>query len=216
MHPGNFNPWHGGPRYFNHPPAVFMYGPRFRFFPRLFWFALGAGAFAYWSSRERNDRFIAAGGHNGEWRHWSNHHFRCHQRRDQLPQDQQRQQQYNAAAFPAQATQQPNFSPAAVPITATAPPVTPPAQPQAPINTPDGYPTEWPTERVREATKQASDTVAEMSENALDALMANLQSLKAKIAEAREAREKERLQFEQRTPQDKPNQRDASPPERFV
>ncbi|OCB86377.1 hypothetical protein A7U60_g6495 [Sanghuangporus baumii] len=215
MHPGNFNSWHGGPGYFNRPPAVFMYGARCRLFPRLFWFALGAGAFAFWSSRERNDRFIAAGGHNGEWRHWSNHRYGCHRRRDQLPQDHQ-QQQFNAAPFPAQATQQPNISPAVVPITAAAPPVTQPVQPQTPVNTPDGYSTEWSTARVREATEQASDTVAEMSENALDTLMANLRSLKAKIAEAREAREKERLRFEQHLPQDKPNQRDASPPGRLV
>ncbi|KAL5513233.1 hypothetical protein ACEPAH_3631 [Sanghuangporus vaninii] len=214
MHPGNFNHWYGGPRYFNHPPAVFMYGARCRLFPRIFWFALGAGAFAFWSSRERNNRFIAPGGHNEEWRHWSNHRYGCHRRRDQLPQDQQ--QQFNPAAFPAQVTKQPNISPAVVPITAAAPPVTQPVQPQAPVNTPDGDSTEWPTERVREATKQASDTVAEMSENALDALMANLQSLKVKIAEAREAREKERLRFVQQHPQDKPNQRDASPPGRLV
>lgn len=72
------NNFRGGFRGFHHyyPGAyAHVYRPRFRFFPRLFWFAMGAGAYAMW--RNHKERQLQGHGANGngdmrpgEWGCW--------------------------------------------------------------------------------------------------------------------------------------------------
>ncbi|KAM6495616.1 hypothetical protein JOM56_008322 [Amanita muscaria] len=50
--------------------------------------------------------------------------------------------------------------------------------------------------KLKDLTSRATDTIAEMSESTLDALLANLESLKAKIVEQRSQRDKQRKQFD--------------------
>ncbi|KAH8111026.1 hypothetical protein DFH11DRAFT_1729756 [Phellopilus nigrolimitatus] len=184
-------------------------GPRrFRFFPRLFWFGLGAGAFAMWvKHKEKNERMLqdgTGGAHSYAGR------LGCGSRHNH-----QRAQEWSAASphplAPSTTAEVPTSTPAQAPIPMPIIRGNEPAPPSTQAHT-----HEWRAESIREVGKHASDTVAEMSESALDSLMANIQALKAKIAETREEREKEKLYLDQRIPAENSGRQDRNDSRRLV
>ncbi|EJD07622.1 uncharacterized protein FOMMEDRAFT_164550 [Fomitiporia mediterranea MF3/22] len=208
MHPSGIPRWNMNYHY------AFVHGPRrFRFFPRLFWFALGAGAYAWWTRhREEGDRRITDV-HNGEWKNWSGNHFGCHRRREQLPPPPT--QNWNTPQPVSQGSQPVTTAPVAQAPAVVATTVSAQSPAPAYVSTePTAQSSEWHSERFREVGKQASDAMADMSEQALDSLMANIQALKSKLVQAREGREKERLYLEQHIAADAPERKDN--PERLV
>ncbi|KAI5124291.1 hypothetical protein M0805_005138 [Coniferiporia weirii] len=199
MRPDNFGRWHRDAHYFHHRPR------HFRCFPRIFWFALGAGAFAMWSQchRERKQHYVQEGadkrGHCG----WS----RPYQRQYESP-----ERDYVApGAFPAPT------SLTAAPAVSSSPTMVPastPAQATAPGES--TTPLAWHPEDVREVGKHVSNAMADMSESALDQLMTSIQALKSRISEAREMRERERLHHEQRIPAENSERQDKDTTRRLV
>lgn len=93
------------------------------------------------------------------------------------------------------------------------PPPPPSPTPSAPAYTPEknvssaAQNQEWPTDRIRDAGKQAGEAFADISESALDSLLANILALKNKVAESREHREPAYAPIEQRIPVDHEQQK---------
>jgi len=179
---------HGNPYHSRYSRFAFRRGPP-RLFVRLFWFGLGAGAFALWS-RHKEDKSPRVEGFGGGWCGGSRRLEQSeHQRQQQQAQVQPQvhaQVSFGAQDVPAHDQRtgrwtQWNVQPA--PQQAQSPPVPVAQEPQ-----------------IRDVGRSASDTMAEISESALDALLSSVQVLKAKLTENREQREKQKVYLEQRIP----------------
>ncbi|EPS94568.1 hypothetical protein FOMPIDRAFT_1091077, partial [Fomitopsis schrenkii] len=135
---------------------------------RLLWFLIGAGTTAFWIKSH----------HAHEWQVRN-----CW--RDRIPQD--------AYPPPSAAQGQTQAMPTGAPAV--------PAQPSSP--TPHVLPPPMPTDRwdeerlrVQNLGKQATETISELSEATLDSVLATVQSLKVKLAEARKEREQHLQQMQ--------------------
>ncbi|KAH9924748.1 uncharacterized protein B0H18DRAFT_955357 [Fomitopsis serialis] len=195
------NPWAGHPY-----PAEYWRGfRRHRRAPRLLWFLIGAGTATFWIKSHQ--------AHEWKARHcW----------RDRIPQDAypvpsgSGAQAYATGNTPGAEEQKrecgrrwgwswsskdghrPSQSPSSVQETPAAT-VPGQAQAQAPHVLPAPMPTDrWDEERhrVQALGKQATDTISELSEATLDSVLATVQSLKVKLAEARTQREQHLQQMQ--------------------
>ena len=161
--------WHAHP-FYARSARFAHYSRRGRFFPRVFWFALGAGAYAWWSShKEHRQRAIEgySGGQEGSTgQSGYNHHgswgWGCHKKKREV-------EERRSAERPAdvrydkqttRAWENDSQLPVPTPLTTSAAAVPPAYAPStAPVER-EKETRQLPSDHFREVGRQASDAVS--------------------------------------------------------